>query len=168
MCPKQPGTLSWVNQAKTFTRFGNVGASWMTKEDRLNDIRDYLCYLDRVYQEVMSPLDMGTVRVNVLGFSQGTATACRWALQGSSKIHRLILWGGDFPEDTDWEASRERLRFMEIRGVFGNADPYLKTALIKEHEERLRRYQVKFGFNIFAGGHEVNAEMLTSLAKESL
>ena len=29
---------------------GRVGASWMTKEDRLNDIADYVAYLDQLYE----------------------------------------------------------------------------------------------------------------------
>ena len=146
---------------------GKVGASWMTKEDRGNEILDYLHYLDRVYLEIMSSLDAEAVRVNALGFSQGTATACRWALQGKSRIQRLILWGGDFPTDTDWQASRERLSTMDIRMVYGDADLYLNPAFLKEQEERLRQHQVKVGFSTFKGGHEIDAVMLTTLAKES-
>src|SRR6187399_859990 len=29
--------------------FGDVGASWMTKEDRDSDIKDYVNYLDRLF-----------------------------------------------------------------------------------------------------------------------
>jgi predicted esterase len=147
---------------------GKVGASWMTKEDRGKDIRDYLGYLDRVYLEMMSALDTETVIVNALGFSQGSATASRWALQGKSKFHRLILWGGDFPADTDWETSRERLNTMVIRMIYGDADLYLQPALLKQQEERLRQHQVNVGFSTFKGGHEIDAAMLTTLAKESV
>ena len=31
---------------------GNVGATWMTKEDRESDIADYVLYLDQVYKEI--------------------------------------------------------------------------------------------------------------------
>jgi hypothetical protein len=34
--------------------YGNIGASWMTSEDRENEIEDYIGYLDEVYKEVLS------------------------------------------------------------------------------------------------------------------
>src|SRR5439155_683249 len=52
-----------------------VGASWMTREDRLAEIADYVQYLDAVYQEVFGLLDRSQVTVHALGFSQGVATA---------------------------------------------------------------------------------------------
>src|SRR5438034_9250029 len=63
-----------------------VGASWMTREDRLHEIDDYVRYLDALYRTVAS----GQATVTVLGFSQGTATACRWTALGTSRIDRLI------------------------------------------------------------------------------
>src|SRR5207247_10350488 len=48
-----------------------VGASWMTREDRLAEIADYVQYLDAVYQEVFGLLDRSQVTVHALGFSQG-------------------------------------------------------------------------------------------------
>ncbi len=46
----------------------------MTKEDRENEIADYVDFLDAVFGEVVTP----GARVTVLGFSQGVATAARW------------------------------------------------------------------------------------------
>ena len=58
-----------------------VGATWMTREDRLNEIRDYVDYLDRLHREVAA--DAEAAPVTVLGFSQGVATAARWVVQGA-------------------------------------------------------------------------------------
>src|SRR3989344_4462325 len=55
-----------------------VVASWMTKEDRESDIEDYVNYLNVVYDEVISSIKNKNVKINILGFSQGTATVCRW------------------------------------------------------------------------------------------
>src|ERR671937_1373227 len=49
-----------------------VGAAWMTREDRLHEIEDYLRYLDAVYADIQLP----QARVTALGFSQGSATVC--------------------------------------------------------------------------------------------
>src|SRR6266498_2722637 len=70
-----------------------VGASWMTREDRLTEIEDYVQYLDAVHADVVGSVDRSLVKVRVLGFSQGAATACRWASTGASRVDRLIVWG---------------------------------------------------------------------------
>jgi len=144
---------------------GRVGASWMTKEDRLDDINDYIIYLDNIYAEIMDQLDIDGVKVNALGFSQGTATVCRWVLNGSSRVHRLVLWGGEFPPDTDWDANRQRLNNLDIQLVFGKADPIVKTALLEQQMELLKKNRVDFQLKTFNGHHEIDAATLASLAR---
>src|SRR5881296_4496989 len=60
-----------------------VGATWMTREDRLREIDDYVRYLDALHAEVFARVERGAVTLHLLGFSQGTATACRWAARGA-------------------------------------------------------------------------------------
>src|SRR5881628_153311 len=62
-----------------------VGASWMTREDRLHEIDDYVRYLDALYREVLGRVEGPAARVTALGFSQGTATVSRWAALGQSR-----------------------------------------------------------------------------------
>ena len=64
-------------------RDAKVGASWMTREDRLSEIADYIAYLDAVHESILARLG-GARRlpVTVLGFSQGGATAARWVASG--------------------------------------------------------------------------------------
>lgn len=145
---------------------GKVGASWMTKEDRLNDINDYIHYLDATYAQVMKTLDINRVKVTALGFSQGTATVSRWVLTGCSPVHRLVIWGGDFPPDIDWDAAARRLNQLEIQLVFGTEDPYLKNATLEKQSEQLKKYGVNFQIKTFYGGHEIHAGILTSLAQD--
>ena len=64
-----------------------AGASWMTREDRLHEIDDYVRYLDAL----CSAIGAARGAITALGFSQGTATVCRWAALGSARIDRLIL-----------------------------------------------------------------------------
>ena len=55
---------------------GRVGASWMTKENREDDIQNYLIYLNAVHSEISSEKNWD--EIVILGFSQGVATAFRW------------------------------------------------------------------------------------------
>ena len=72
-----------------------VGATWMTREDREVEIRDYVAYLDRLAETV----GVGEGAPTILGFSQGVATATRWAVHGRVRPRRLILWGDVTPND---------------------------------------------------------------------
>jgi len=149
---------------------GIVGASWMTREDRSNEISDYINYLDNVYADVMSldSLDAGNMRITALGFSQGAATASRWALSTDLPIHRLVLWGGDFPPDTDWANSRERLDSLEIILVAGTRDPYYnRSAFLDRDMSVLKENRVNFTLKTFEGHHEIDTATLEELIKES-
>jgi len=46
----------------------------MTREDRLHEIDDYVHYLDALHTKIVPQ----GATVTALGFSQGTATVCRW------------------------------------------------------------------------------------------
>jgi predicted esterase len=133
-----------------------VGASWMTREDRLHEIDDYVRYLDAVYSDVKPR----TARVTALGFSQGTATACRWAALGSSRIDRLIVWGGEVPPDLDLNL----LRKPSLTLVYGTRDEFFTPKVVAANEARLRDHGIRYEIVSFDGGHEVDGAMLVRLA----
>ena len=70
-----------------------IGSSWMTREDRENEIRDYIAFLDRVLDETTRSLGGGPESLTVLGFSQGVHTVCRWVVAGTSKF--LVPFSGE-------------------------------------------------------------------------
>ncbi|HET9386669.1 MAG TPA: alpha/beta fold hydrolase [Gemmatimonadales bacterium] len=137
-----------------------VGASWMTREDRLNEIDDYVRYLDAVYTVVAPPPGQ---RVTALGFSQGTATACRWAALGTSRIDRLVLWGGEVPPDLDIT----RLRVPRLILVYGTRDEFFTPKVVAANEARLREHGIRYELLSFDGGHEIHAATLRSLLESA-
>lgn len=132
-----------------------VGAAWMTREDRLHEIEDYVRYLDAVYARV-SP---GDHSASALGFSQGTATVCRWAALGSARIDRLVLWGGEVPPDLDLT----RLRVPKLTLVYGTRDEFFTPKIVAANEARLREHGTDYELLSFEGGHEIQAATLRSL-----
>jgi len=132
-----------------------VGASWMTREDRLREIDDYVRYLDGVYAK----LAPRAARVTALGFSQGSATVCRWAALGSSRIDRLIVWGGEVPPDLDLK----RLRVPSLTLAYGTRDEFFTPKIIAATEARLREHRIAYELMPFEGGHEIDAETLQRL-----
>lgn len=142
----------------------NVGASWMTREDRLTDIADYVRYLDALYGEVMGGRRDGA-GVTVLGFSQGTATAARWLAAGAARAERLILYGGEVPPDLDFAAARERWGRTELILVAGSRDTYITPKILARDEDRLRTHGIAYRIERFEGGHEVVPDVLQRLQK---
>jgi predicted esterase len=142
-----------------------VGASWMTKEERLTDIADYIRYLDTVYTSVMERLGQSPseLKIDTLGFSQGAATAWRWTLRGGSIVHRLILWGGEIPPEAHWESCAKRLEQTRLLLVFGNKDPLMKPGLFEKQKQLLDQHKITFRSETFDGYHEIKPEALVKL-----
>lgn len=134
-----------------------VGASWMTREERDAEIRDYVRYLDQAAREFG-----GSGRHTVLGFSQGAHTAARWAVLGSTPVHRLVLWGAAFPADLPTEAPG-LLASVEIILVRGATDP-LRNRQDEEREERwLEAAGLPYRTLEHPGAHEIAPAVLSTL-----
>jgi predicted esterase len=144
-----------------------VGASWMTREDRLAEIDDYVRYLDAVYADVFGSLGRARVTVHALGFSQGAPTASRWAALGKAAIDRLILWGGEFPPDLDLALDTvvRRLRDARPALVYGRSDEFITPKVVSGIGERLRQHGIPYEEIPFDGGHELNDAVLKGLAQ---
>lgn len=142
-----------------------VGASWMTSEDRVTDIEDYVAYLDALYRHVMDELGVErNLRVYGLGFSQGVHTLSRWLAFGSARIDRTVLWGATVPPDLDLETCRETLSAADLQLVVGDDDEYFGATAVGAHEDRLSSAGIPFRSWSFEGGHRLDAETLRQLA----
>ena len=139
-----------------------VGATWMTREDRLNEIRDYVEYLDQLVVRIEG--ETGKVPLTVVGFSQGVATAARWAISGSRAPSRLILWGDFSPPDIDLKLAHQRLESVELIMVRGTEDRALSSQLKQEEDERLREGGIDYRTISYPGGHDIDEQTLLTLA----
>ncbi len=141
-----------------------VGASWMTREDRLAEITDYVSYLDGLYDHVCAELDRASVAVYVLGFSQGVHTAARWLTHGAVLPKRMILWGHVLPPDMDLEVAWGKLEDSRLTFVIGTRDRTIAPATVEAMEERLLEHGIPYETIHFNGGHRLDERVLKSLA----
>ena len=141
-----------------------VGASWMTREDRLSEIDDYIGYLDALLMQLAEDYDLSGARVIALGFSQGVATVCRWVERGRSRVDEVVLWAGAMPPDMDLERPAHPLRTLRPVVVVGESDEYATPSAVAEHEARLRDRGIQFELIRFAGGHRLDYDTLRALA----
>lgn len=139
----------------------NVGASWMTREAREDEIRDYVSALDTTLQHLAGETLPRTI--HVLGFSQGAATASRWALLGTPPVARLVLWSGAPAHDLDLEAHAPQLRRMDLTLVVGTKDSYVSPKDREAAQERLRHYDIPVTVHTFEGGHRLDEATLKTV-----
>jgi predicted esterase len=131
---------------------GRVGASWMTKEDRLTDIADNLNYLTSLYNKISNLKKFE--KIELLGFSQGGATAFRWSTS-LSVFSKVIIWASLIPEDFIVNQT-SRYYF-----VVGTSDPFLPIADISD---QLKLYKEK-GICViqYEGIHSIDQNTLLGL-----
>jgi predicted esterase len=140
-----------------------VGATWMTKEDRLGEINDYVSYA--VAARELQPYEKSATqpRIVVLGFSQGAATASRWIVSGSIRPAHLVLWGGFLPPDVDPRSPALAATSFQI--VLGSRDRFLSTERLAEEERRLREHGFRYRLVRYEGGHGIVAATLGEVAR---
>lgn len=139
-----------------------VGATWMTREFREAEMRDYVRYLDLLHAELAAK--HRPRRTIVVGFSQGGATASRWAVQGNASIHTLVLWGATLPPDLALGPARARLTAVRLKLVIGQNDQYISTEAVTRERERLAAAGIPFDLIEYEAGHSIKRAVLTDLA----
>jgi predicted esterase len=141
-----------------------VGATWMTSEDRENEIEDYVRYLDSLHDEIFSIVPREKVRLWVLGFSQGTATVVRWLTRGNVDPDRAVLWAGMLPPELTAESAVALARRSPLTVVFGLQDEFATPELVTAQGARLKELGVRHDTVRFDGGHEIVPDALRSIA----
>lgn len=169
-----------------------VGATCMTREDRENEISDYVGFLDGVLDEVLDGFleevsdesldespdkvsgeasDDGnegsngaTPRLTVLGFSQGAQTVCRWVAAGDFAVERIILWGAYLPDDFDLERGPKRLGSAGLVLVRGLRDHFISDEAHASQEKKLEALGIPFQTITHPGGHELDPALLREIA----
>jgi predicted esterase len=141
-----------------------VGATWMTREDRESEIADYVAYLEHLSTEIRRHLSGAGPRIVVLGFSQGTATVCRWLATSELRADQIVLWAGGIPPELDVAEWSTKLHGGALTLVAGEGDEMVPASVVAAEGERLSAAGVAFTLLRYAGGHRVEADALGRLA----
>ena len=140
-----------------------VGATWMTKEDRLTEIDNQYAYLDQVLRDELGE-DLSAYEFNFFGFSQGVATILRYAVYKKIPVKKLLLWAGGMP----LELRKEDFGFLtedsHVHILLGDQDQYYTS---EAYQQQLNKAREMMGndvqFTIFNGGHEIESDVLMQL-----
>lgn len=139
---------------------GPIGASWMTREERESEIDDYVEYLDAVLEHV-APAREPAARVCVLGFSQGVATAWRWAARTRRTPARLIALGGGVPAEL--ELGAPPLRNIEVVLATGQHDESFTPQQAAAELTSLEAAGMRCELVVHERGHEIDSGLLARL-----
>jgi predicted esterase len=142
-----------------------VGATWMTREDRLAEIEDYIAYLEQLTMELRHHLAGAGPRIVVLGFSQGTATVCRWLASSELRADQIVLWAGGIPPEMDVADWSSRLHGAPLTLVAGEGDELVPESAVVAEGERLSAAGVAFTLSRHASGHRIDPDALRRLAE---
>jgi predicted esterase len=141
-----------------------VGASWMTREAREDDIADNHAYLDAVLRDAL--MAAPSAKLTAFGFSQGTATITRWTVRrilAGAPPARLVLWGGALPADVDLGPAAP-LRAVPVTLVHGTRDHWATPERVRAERERLTGSGFPVTLHQFEGGHRLDDTMLATIA----
>lgn len=138
-----------------------VGATWMTREERLLEVEDHVAYLDALVARMKEQAPHG-LRVNALGFSQGVATVSRWALKGNTPLQRMVFWAGSLPPELD-QQTLTAWRNMHVDIVLGDRDEYAKAGDLEAMDRRLELAGVPRRSHRFSGAHKLEPVLLERL-----
>lgn len=140
---------------------GDIGASWMTKEDRENEINDYINFLNNIYLKYSSQVS-DKIKITLFGFSQGCATASRWFVNSNFNNSELILWGSFIPPDIDYENLRFKLN-TSLKIIIGDEDEFIPEDRIKLGEEILKKQNINYELIKYPSKHNVQPGLLKKL-----
>lgn len=142
---------------------GRVGASWMTKENRLQDIENHVSFLNTLHKDLnQKKWD----EVSVLGFSQGVSTAYRWIVSGEVQPDKFLMCSGMVPPEIDKETQYRVFANTQLTYLTGNDDPYRTEEAVIALQVRLEKSELPIKMIEFEGKHEVNvAEVIKVLTE---
>jgi predicted esterase len=144
---------------------GRVGSTWMTKEERLLDIENYINYLNSVATEVLKSVP-NDVRITLLGFSQGSATVCRWIEKLDFPFEKLILHSGAFPPDIDFSGLGNKLKNKRVYMLRGTYDEFINEERTKEQQALINKLNVKVNQIEFEGKHDIHVDSLMNIIEQ--
>lgn len=139
-----------------------VGASWLTKEDTLEELENIMAYLDAVLTHENLPEDKNLV---LFGFSQGVSIISRFMVKRKLRPSLLVLYAGGIPH----EFKAGDLQYLDfektkIKMVYGDQDQFLTPDRLQAESKKT---EMLFGGNAevitFAGGHELRPEIIKEL-----
>lgn len=145
-------------------KFNYVGASWLTKENTVEETKNVLSYIDAVSQnELISNKENKLI---IFGFSQGVSVALRWIASRKINCKTICIHSGGIPK----ELTAEDFDFLDentqVFLVYGIQDEYLTE---ERMNSEIKMAESLFGERLqivsFEGNHSVHKDCISTISK---
>ncbi len=154
-----------------------TGASWLTRDDREDELRDAMSMLHAVVAREVAAIVAArteTPVVGVLGFSQGVAMSMRWVADASANpalgthtpVTSHVLWAGGLAHDVADHALQEAWKHTQLHVVAGERDKFASDTTRAAVRARLSSIGVTPQEHSFDGGHRLDTLLLATLLRQ--
>ena len=106
------------------------------------------------------------INLNILGFSQGGSTACRWALNEKFNINSICFWGSDIPKECLTEKYRNRWSTMKISIIIGKEDTLIPLEYREKFRDLINDYELNYSLVEYDGDHRIIEDVLIDYANK--
>lgn len=143
---------------------GRVGASWMTKEDRLTEIENQQELLKSIWRKEVG--EAADRKVVFFGFSQGVATISRFIAHSKLPFDKLALWAGGFAHDVTNDDFMHLSGNETVQYFTAEDDPFYQPEMKDQMMERVESTMgITPSVTFYEGGHKVIPELLPEIIR---
>ena len=134
-------------------------ATWMTSRHRLDEIEDYIHYLNQVFDRLIEP-NANSKKINVLGFSQGTNTMWRWLLNKKPELSQILHWAGEFPPELPYNENLNFINQSKNYYIVGDQDHFIKDEVKQKFINFGLDQGVELTIDEYEGPHKIDRSVL--------
>ena len=141
-------------------------ATWMTSHARLEEIADYIAYLDQVIIHIRRAAPR-PLRLILFGFSQGTQTVWRYLYDRCPGLTAIILYAGTLPDDLDYTTHADYLRPIPKIFAVGDRDEFLTPENLARYQSFLDQLPAEMRLQRldFSGEHRIYRSVLREIKR---
>lgn len=143
-------------------------ACWMTREDRYDEISDFVGYLDIIYNRYCKHVNEQKVTIILFGFSQGCATLWRWVHASQPRYDVLVNWAGWIPEDISYLHLQAYFENKRHFLYYGDSDKYLTEEALIGIKEVIQINNLDIEIKQFEGEHKIPKQELSNFVRDHL
>lgn len=137
-------------------------SSWMTKENRYDEINDFVAYIDDLYRLYTDHIHQN-VQFVLLGFSQGCATMWRWIHARRPNFDVMINWAGWIPEDIGYLHLKEYLVDKRLFLTYSDTDHFITPEVLTGIRGVIEKNQLDIDMSQYDGGHKLDRNALKNM-----
>lgn len=150
-CAPQGSNQLWDRQTRT------ISFSWLTSFERDDSVHANNAFLDRVIDELAAAGEIDCGGVYLMGFSQGSSVAYRYARSRPDRVRGVISICADLPPDV--ESGLGPLRGIPVFIAYGLRDPIFPQDKPVHAADALRSAGVDVELVSFDRGHIIPSSL---------